>query len=160
MTIGGFEMTVETTRFGSIEVDENTLITMPSGLPGFEKRTRFCLVRHRAGQNFQWLQSVEEPGLAFVVVDPSGYFESYEVEIGDSDVERLGLEDARDALVLAIVTIRNGGAVITANLAAPIVINSKNNIGAQVVLQNELYTTQHALIVRPAAHQAAAAKAA
>jgi flagellar assembly factor FliW len=158
-------MRVETTRFGSIEIDESTLITMPSGLPGFETRTRFCLVRHRAGENFQWLQSVEEPGLAFVVIQPSEYFEDYEVEIGDSDVDKLRLANAGDALVLTIVTIRDGSAkssdsVITANLAAPIVINSKNNIGAQVVLQNELYTTQHALIVRQAAHQTAVAKAA
>ena len=153
-------MRVETTRFGSIEVDENTLITMPSGLLGLETRTRFCLVRHRAGESFQWLQSVEEPGLAFVVIEPSDYFEGYEVEIGDSDVDKLRLTDAGDALVLTIVTIRDGGAVITANLAAPIIINSQNNLGAQVVLQNELYTTQHALIVRQAAHQTAVAKAA
>lgn len=153
-------MRVETTRFGSIKVDETALITMPSGLPGFEARTRFCLVRHRAGESFQWLQSTEEPTLAFVVADPSEYFEGYEVDLGDSDVEKLRLTDAGDALVLTIVTIRDGGAVITANLAAPIVINSKNNIGAQVVLQNELYTTQHALILRQAAHQTAVAKAA
>lgn len=153
-------MRVETTRFGSIDVDENALITMPSGLIGFEAFTRFCLVRHRTGENFQWFQSVEEPGLAFVVVDPAAYFDGYEVEISDSDVERLGLADAADAVVLTIVTIRDGGAVITANLAAPIVINSKNNIGAQVVLQNELYTTRHTLIVRQAAQQTVTAKAA
>jgi len=153
-------MRVDTTRFGSIDVDDSAVITMPSGLIGFETCTRFCLIRHRAGENFQWLQSVEEPGLAFVVVDPAAYFDGYEIEISDSDVDRLGLVDAEDAVVFTIVTIRDGGASITANLAAPIVINSKNNIGAQVVLQNELYTTRHALIVRQAAQQTTTAKAA
>lgn len=153
-------MRVETTRFGSMDVDDSALITMPSGLIGFEMCTRFFLVRHRAGESFQWLQSVDEPGLAFVVVDPAAYFDGYEIEISDSDVEKLGLTDAEDAVVLTIVTIRDGGAGITANLAAPIVINSKNNIGAQVVLQDERYTTRHALIVRRAAQQTATAKAA
>jgi flagellar assembly factor FliW len=153
-------MRVQTTRFGTLELDENSIITVPSGLIGFDKHTRFCLVRHRNGENFQWLQSVEEPGLAFVVVDPSAYFASYEVEVSDAEADKLGLEDAADALVLTIVTIRDDGRTITANLAAPIVINTKNSTGAQVVLESELYTTQHALIGTQAANKTAIAKAA
>jgi len=153
-------MRVQTTRFGVLEIDEKTVMSMPAGLIGFENSTRFCLVRHRADASFQWLQSVEDPALAFVVVDPAEYFADYEVEVGDADVEKLGLASASDALVLAIVTIRDNGQTITANLAAPIVVNSKNFTGAQVVLENEHYTTQHALIVRQAAQQTTVAKAA
>ena len=144
-------MNVETTRFGALEVDDNMLVTMPSGLLGFEDYTKFCLIQHRGSAEFQWLQSTEEPGLAFVLVDPSKYFASYEIEISDSDVEKLKLASEDDAIVLAILTISNSGQNISANLAAPVIINSKNLIGAQVVLQNERYSTRHALAAKRAA---------
>ena len=151
-------MQVKTMRFGTLEVDDSTLIKMPRGPLGFEDYRRFCLIEPHAKASFRWLQSVDEPGLAFVVVDPSEHFDNYEVEIGDSDEERLQLVDESDALVFTILTIRNGGQDITANLAAPIIINAKNLIGAQVVLQNERYSTQCPLIVGHA--EAVVAKAA
>lgn len=153
-------MRVETTRFGRLEVNDDSIINMTSGLLGFETYKRFCLVKHREGDNFQWLQSVEEPSLAFVVIDPSEYFSHYEVDINDSDVENLCLESAEDAILLSVVTIRDGGSVVTANLAAPIVINAMNNMGSQVVLRNEHYTTQHALIAKQAEQEVAVMKAA
>lgn len=140
-------MKVETTRFGTLEVDDSTLITMPSGPIGFECYRQFCLIESHTKANFRWLQSVDEPGLAFVVIDPSEFFADYEIELSDLDVDRLQLTDEEDALVLTILTIRNDGQDISANLAAPIVVNSKNLIGAQVVLQNEQYSTQHPLLV-------------
>lgn len=138
-------MKVETTRFGVVEVDESTLITMPSGPLGFEDSTRFCLIQNRTGASFRWLQSIEDPGLAFVVVDPSEYFDDYEIEIGESDVQKLQLNSEEDALVLSILTIRDNGQTVSANLAAPIVVNSKNLTGAQIVLQDERYTARHSL---------------
>jgi len=139
-------MNVETTRFGVLEVDDGTLITMPSGPLGFEGYTRFCLIQHDAAASFRWLQSIEKPSLAFVVVDTSEYFADYEIEISDADAAKLQLEDEKDALVLTILTIRDNGQDISANLAAPVIVNSKNLMGAQIVLSDERYTTQHALI--------------
>jgi flagellar assembly factor FliW len=152
-------MKVETTRFGVVDVDESTLITMPSGPLGFENSTRFCLIQPRAGASFRWLQSIEEPALAFVVVDPSEYFTDYEIEIGESDVQKLQLTSEEDALVLAILTIRDNGHSVSANLAAPIVVNSKNLTGAQIVLEDERYNARHAL-VGTHAQQTTAARAA
>lgn len=140
------KMTVETTRFGALEVSDSALITMPSGPLGFEGHKRFCLIDHSPEANFRWLQSAEEPSLAFVVVDPSEYFADYEIEISDSDVEKLQLTSEDDAIVLATLTIRNNGQDVSANLAAPIIINSKNLTAAQVVLQDERYTTRHPVI--------------
>ncbi len=47
--------------------------------------------------------------LAFVVVDPSKFFDDYEVEISDADAEKLHLTNENDANVLVIVTIPGGG---------------------------------------------------
>lgn len=139
-------MKVETTRFGTLEVDEDALISMPGGMLGFEDCTSFLLLHHRPGSNLKWFQSTEEPAVAFVVVDPAMHFSDYEVEIADSDAEKLRLASSEDAAVMVILTITNDGKDISANLAAPIIINFREQIAAQVVLQNERYSTQHSLI--------------
>ncbi len=149
-------MKVETTRFGVVEIDEASLVSLPEGLLGFEGYSRYCLLQPRPSASFRWLQSIEDPSLAFVVVDPSEHFHDYEIEIRDSDIQKIQLCDAEDAMVLVIVSIRDGGKSISANLAAPIVINSKNLTAAQIVLQDERYETRHAMFAAQARHTAAA----
>ena len=149
-------MRIETTRFGVVEIDDNALLTMPNGLMGFENMTEYCLIQHQPTAKFKWLQSTQEPSLAFVVVDPSEYFSDYEIEIADSDVNKLQLSCALDAAVLVILTIRGGGQRVSANLAAPIVVNSKNLTALQVVLQDERHETRHALTPTHIKHTAAA----
>jgi len=141
-------MEIRTTRFGSIEVDESTLIRMERGLLGFDEEKEFCLLKHGEGNGFAWLQSTSDPELAFVTIDPMDFFEDYEVEISDSDADRLDLTSEQDAMVLTIVTIDKDAQRITANLAAPIIVNSKNLLAAQVVLQDERYPVRHPLIGR------------
>ncbi len=149
-------MKVETTRFGVVEIDEANLVILPDGLLGFEEYRQYCLIQHRPSSGFRWLQSIDDPSLAFVVVDPSEHFNDYEIEIGDSDIQKIQLLNAEDATVLVIVSIRDGGKSISANLAAPIVVNSKNLTAAQIVLQDERYETRHAMIAAQARHTAAA----
>lgn len=139
-------MIVKTTRFGELEVDDSNIITMPKGLLGFENFTEFCLIQHRPEVNLRWFQSTQESSLAFVVVDPSEFVSDYEIEISDADSEKLHLDSADDALVLTIVTLNNEDKRITTNLAAPIVINSKELCGMQVVLQDNRYPIKHTLV--------------
>jgi flagellar assembly factor FliW len=139
-------MKVDTVRFGTIEIDDSSIIRMPRGPLGFEEQRDYCLIQHRPDTSFRWLQSIDEPCLAFVVVDPVEFFPDYEIELSDADAERLHLQSADDALVLVIATVRDGGKEVTADLAGPIVINSKELIGMQVVLQDNRYTVRHSLM--------------
>lgn len=139
-------MKVETSRFGKLEVNDASIINMVKGLVGFEKQTQYCLIQHTPNTKFRWLQSTEDPTLAFVVVDPSDFFENYEIEIPDAEAEKLNLETAEDALVLLVVTISDGGRNATANLTAPVIINSKGLFGMQVILQDTEYSVKHPLI--------------
>ena len=139
-------MKVDTTRFGVLEIDESSVIRMPKGPIGFEEQTDYCLIQHRPDTNFRWLQSVEEPSLAFVVVDPSEFFTDYEIELPDAETDKLRLKDAGDAMVLVVVAINDRGQDITVNLAAPIVINSRELVGMQVVIQDTRYTVRHPLM--------------
>ncbi len=140
-------MKVATTRFGLVEIDDSSVVRMPRGLIGFEELTAYCLIQHRPDAIFRWLQSIDEPSLAFVVADPSQFFADYDVEIPDAEAEKLRLDKADDAQVLTIISISEGGREITANLAAPIVINSKELIGTQVVLQDNRYSVRQPVVV-------------
>ena len=80
--------------------------------------------------------------MAFPVMDPSEFFSDYSFEIGDADTEQLKLTRSEDAQVMVIVTVTQGGKEITANLAAPIVLNSVTLTGLQVVLDDSRYRGQ------------------
>lgn len=139
-------MIVDTTRFGTIEVDEKCVLRMPRGPYGFEGRREFVLLEHSPESVFRWLQSVEDPALAFVVMEPSACVTGYEIEITDGDAETLRLERAEDAMALVVLTISEGGARVTANLAAPIVINAKLSIGMQIVLEDSRYAPDQPIL--------------
>lgn len=139
-------MKVNTTRFGAIEIDDSSVITLVQGPIGFEDHNRYCIIQHRPDTKFRWLQSLEDPSLAFVVVDPSEFFANYEFEISDSEAQKLHLEGAEDAMALTIVTIDKATEEITTNLAAPILVNSRKLLGAQVVLQDNSYSVRQPLV--------------
>jgi flagellar assembly factor FliW len=121
-------LTVESTRFGTLEIDPADRIAFPAGLIGLGGRD-FVLVDHDDESSFRWLQSVEDPALALPVTNPWAFFADYEVELSDDDTERLG--EAADVEVW--VTIRTGAELsdFSANLRAPIVI--ANGRGFQVI---------------------------
>lgn len=147
----GVGMKVETTRFGTLEIEDSSVIAMIRGPLAFEDMTRYCLLQHRPDTRFRWLQSLDRPDLAFVVIDPSEFFSGYQIEISDADAEKLNLTSPEDALVLAIVTVGAGGREITANLAAPIVINATERTAMQAVLQDSRYSVRQPLAKRSGA---------
>ena len=87
---------------------------------------------------------MEEPALAFVVVNPYAFFPDYAFSIADVDVERLGLQRAEDVAALTIVSISERD--VTTNLLGPIVINRARSQARQVVLTDVPYTTRHSLL--------------
>lgn len=133
-------MRVETTRFGPIEVESKSVIELVRGIFGFERATRYCLFKHRPDTSLYWLQSLDFPDLAFLVVDPLELFSDYQFDLSDSDTEAIGLTDARHAAVVTIVTVEDQGTSATINLAAPIVFNATTRTGAQVIIQDGDYS--------------------
>lgn len=137
-------MLIETTRFGQVDIDGSKIITLPDGLLGFPKHRRFALVQTASDPVFFWLQSVDDPALAFVVCDPLAFVPDYSVPIRADDVETLGLEDLSDCQVLVIVNKVDGA--LTANLLGPLVVGAHSLIGKQLVLSDKRYGTRHKLI--------------
>ena len=123
-------------------------IELPAGLMGFTEVKNLELIHNTEELPFRWLRSVEDRSIAFVVVQPDGLIPGYELELSDEDAAEIGITDPEEALILNIVTLRNGRPEeATVNLIGPIVVNRETGIGRQVVLRNfQDYTARHALI--------------
>jgi flagellar assembly factor FliW len=139
-------MQINTTRFGLIDIDEKRLVSFPDGLPGFSEVRRFVLVEHAPESPFHWLQSLDDPALAFVVMNPILIDPTYGEVISKRLYEDLGLQGSEDAAILAIVTIDAKNQRVTANLLAPLVINPMTRQGKQVILENSPYSTKQDLV--------------
>ena len=124
------QQTLRSTRFGTIEIDESTVIDLPAGLIGLPG-TRWALIGASPGSPFQWLHSLEQEDLALPVTDPWNFFPDYTVELSDADTERLGGEDPDAVEVLVTVRATAELSEFSANLRAPIVI--REGRGYQVI---------------------------
>jgi flagellar assembly factor FliW len=121
---------IESTRFGAIEVPDDAVLQFPNGLIGLGG-TRYTLIAREESAPFLWLHSLDDPSLAIPVTNPWFFFPSYEVEVSDSEAERIGVTDAAQADVY--VTVRSGEAIedFRANLRAPILV--AGGCGHQVI---------------------------
>ena len=137
-------MNVETTRFGTVDVDDDRIINFPAGLLGFSSYTRYALLQPDEEGVFFWLQSVDAPELAFVVSDPSLWVEEYEAVIRREQMEELELAQLDEAQVFVIVNKYDS--TLTANLQGPLVVNGHNRRGMQLVLAEKRWTTRHELV--------------
>ena len=137
-------MEIQSSRFGVISVDDDRIMTFPTGLLGFPSYTRYALIQTGAENYFFWLQSVDEPNLAFVVTDPAIFFKDYQVPVREETAQELQLTDP--ASVQTFVICNKVGEWLTGNLLGPIVVNAQNRLGQQVVLTEKKWTTRQPLL--------------
>lgn len=148
-------MQVKSTRFGQFTVGEEKVLDFPDGLLGFEGCKRFVILEHEPATPFKWLQSADDPDVAFVIINPAEFAPGYAVELGRDDVLKLGLKDAREAAVYVLVVIPDDPSAMTANLQGPLVINAERRLGRQVVLADGRYRTRHPILAELKAAQTA-----
>jgi len=140
-------MIVETSRFGPVEVEDRLAITFPSGILGFPKCRDYVLIQAAEESCFYWLQSIEDPTLAFIVTDPSEFVPTYRVPLRPEQMQDLALGSLEEAQVFVIVNKRDEA--LTGNLQGPLVINVKTRTGIQLVLSDRRYTTRVPLVEVP-----------
>lgn len=132
-------------EYEALAVKNENIVHLPLGLLGFEHIKRYALLENPHEAPFRWLQVIDNPDLAFLVLPALETLPDYEPDVPAEDVKFLGLKNPTDALVYNIVTLRaKSGA--TVNLKGPIVINRFTLKGKQVVLANAArYSIQHPL---------------
>ena len=141
-------MKISTTRFGDIEVDDSNVITVLGGIIGFENYYRFVILDFLKDSQFRWLQSLNDPEVAFVICDPWYFFKDYNFELSDENQNELEIESLDDIIAVAISTIPADITKTTLNLISPIIINLKKMIGKQVILYNSSYSTNHRIVLK------------
>jgi len=144
-------MTYTSSRFGTFDIHEDSVLTFPSGLLGFSERRRYVILDHDTAAPFKWLQSIDEPALAFVIIDPGLFLAGYRIEVSPeamSEVQGGGTEEMSTAVILTIPSDDPGR--ITANLRGPLLMNPRTKLCKQLVLSDE-FPTRHPLFPSTAA---------
>jgi flagellar assembly factor FliW len=143
MTVATRPLSVVEARSAAPVVEEIPVIELVEPMAGFPGLTRFALVRLDEDGVLCALRSVEEPDLRFLVVPPELFFPGYAPEVDEETARSLGLSDAGEVLTLVVVNpgepAGDGGPVsATANLLAPVLVNTVTRRGGQVVLAEDL----------------------
>jgi len=140
---------IETTRFGTVSLEEEKILGMPFGMLGFPDKNRFVILQHKEGSPFYWYQSVDDPALAFVITSPLLFMPDYEVDTKNVLME-MPWDKIGDALEFyVVVNIPKGlPEKMTANLIGPILINNKTRQAVQIVMPDSPYTHNHPLIIQ------------
>ncbi len=136
-------MIVKTGRFGQLTVSEEEIIRIPMGILGFPELTEFCLVDPGDDTLILWLQSMQDSAIAFPLLEPKIFKPDYSARLSAAELRELKLANISQSAVFSILTIPADVMEMTANLKAPLVINLKDQLARQVVLQENEYTVKH-----------------
>ncbi len=140
---------INSRRFGLISVREDQIIILNPGLLGFSRFHRYVLIEHQEESPFLWLQSVDNPDLAFVVIDPLHIVPGYQPVPLTEIMKDLEAEKLDDLKVFVILTIPPGQPEeMTANLMGPVVINLKNRRGRQLIIEDPRYSHRYRILPR------------
>ena len=126
-------MKIQTSRFGELEISEEKILDFTSGIPGFSELTKFTVIEYK--DPISWMQSTENPEVAFIISNPFDLFSNYSIKLGDEALKFLDIKDESEALVFVILSVSDD--VLTANLRAPLVVNTRSRKATQLIVDDE-----------------------
>ena len=133
-------MKLNTARFGEIEIEEDRIFNFVMPIIGFDMLHKFIILDPNKDTLFKWLQSVEDPALAFPIISVSALNLDYTIDLPDNIVETLDIKNVESLLVMNITSIpQDNPKGTTINLLAPLIFNLDNQNAAQVVLSGSGY---------------------
>ena len=121
-------MLIETSRFGTLDVEESKFIRFPWGIPAFEDLKRFILMEHGSGP-IHWLQAVDDPAVAFIVCPPEIPGVSY--RIPPRKKEPIQLEDDQDLVILILVSSMPDQNLLRFHVRNPLLFNTAMRLAYQ-----------------------------
>ncbi|MCE5220776.1 MAG: flagellar assembly protein FliW [Clostridium sp.] len=130
---------------GEIEYEENNIITFNKGIPGFNELKKFILLDLQGYEPFKMLQSLEKDEIALIITSPYEFFKDYEIKLSEETIKNLKINSPEQVMILTTVTLNSDVKKITTNLQGPIVINTSNNLGEQIILDNSKYKVKSPL---------------
>ena len=131
-------MKIDTPYLGEVEYTEDEILIFEKGLYGFEEKQRFILVNLEDPEfPFNWLQSIDDKELSFIITSPFLFVEEYDFNLPDDIAKSLGIENPKEALIFSTVVLNENLEKSTMNLQAPIIVNRESNKGRQIILKEE-----------------------
>lgn len=124
------------TGLATATVLELPVIDLVHPLPGFPDQRRFALVRLDESGVLCQLRSLDDPGLRFLVMPPAPFFPDYAPEVGADVVADLQIGSSEDVIVLLVLNAGESLDRTTANLMAPVLINTVTLRASQVILDD------------------------
>ena len=139
-------MQIDTKYFGPVEYEPEDLLSFPNGLFGFESEHSFLLLPF-AGSNgsLLCLQSVNTPGLAFVVMNPFSLCPDYAPSLPAEELQFLGASESGELGYYVLCAVKEPVCESTVNLRCPIVVHPSDRTAAQVILEDTPYHMRHRL---------------
>lgn len=140
-------MLIQTKYLGQVQISEDQIINFPNGILGFEPHHEFVILGVTGNDNFKILQDLKEPNIAFFVINPWDFYKDYTVDLPDEELGKIDIfpKEDNELAVFNIVTLGKTFQESTANLLAPIVINTENKKAKQFIQNDTNYTTRHRL---------------
>lgn len=139
-------MKANTRLFGEIDIPEEKIITFEQGLMGFEDCRKFTIIYDTSkeeGTSISWLQSMELPELAFPVISPFSVMEKYNPIVESEWLEPLGDVNDDNLVIFVLLNVNSDITDLTANMKAPVIINSDTRKGAQLIAENQDYEIRY-----------------
>jgi flagellar assembly factor FliW len=142
-------MQINTSRFGTIDLNDGDVIRFPAGIIGFPAERTFVLLTRRERSSVGWLQSTMTPWFALPIVSVSALAGAYSTASVEGSIGDLGIEfKPESCAIMVVLHVSTAPNRPTVNLVAPIVINSETRMGAQVLIDGSQYSTQEPFVLR------------
>jgi len=142
-------ITINTGKFGEVEIDKEQIFDFVSPIIGFNDLAKFTIIDYKPESPFKWLQSMEDMELAFPITLCSFFGIDYKFDISDEEAEKLELESPDDVFVCNIANIPQGNPYgATINMLAPLILNTSNKKAIQTVLKNTNFEVRHKLFAK------------
>lgn len=128
-------MQIQSSRFGAIEIDDNSILFFKEGILGFEQLKRYAIILCNQTEPIQWLQAADDKNVSLPVINPFIICPDYAIDIDGAELNTIEAQDAGDVFVLNVMVIPSQMVNSTINLSAPILINAKNKQGKQFLIE-------------------------
>jgi len=131
---------------GEIKYEEKNTIMFNKGILGFDELKKFILVDLEEYKPFKLLHSIEDDEVGLIVTSPYDFFEDYEIKLNEKTINNLEIKSPEEVMIITTVTLNSDVKKITTNLQGPIIINSSNKLGEQLIIDNSKFKVKEPLV--------------
>lgn len=139
-------MIINTHYYGSVEYTEEELVTFPEGLFGFSDLKQYLPLGLDDGDgSLLLLQSIENPDIAFFLINPPAILPDYCPALQPDELDFLQVSSSDELSYYSICVVRSNYLENTVNLKCPLAINPSTRRGMQIILSGNQYGYRHPL---------------